>query len=459
MIENLSPWIIQLKRKRPIIALKEPHDTEVAVIGGGIAGISTAYFILCSTNKKVSLFEADKLAHGATGHNAGQVVAYFEKPFNEIVTEFGLERALEAQREIHSGWELLDSIYDNANLQTPFHRFTGYAGCLTEGQIMQHLENKYLRHKGGINIDHIMIADNVPWIKDIDPRYEGLYTLLDHKNLLTLLETDNPNYCGLLSTDKGALNSALFTEELAGFLLTQFKDRFSIYEESPISEITLDKDSVSLKVGEHTITSKEVVLCTNGYKNFEINSHNGFDINRRFQLTVRGVVGYMAGYIEPLDKTPIAISYFTDTEDFEDPYYYLTRRPYEVDKNLQHNLTCIGGPEYHLEHRDEYNRDTHEYAEKTLKEINRFLRTTYKPVPRDEIEFKFHWHGLMGYTKNNLRLVGREPCNKRLYYNLGCNGVGILPSVFGGKRVSQLINGEKLRPSVFDPVDTRCMIK
>jgi hypothetical protein len=38
-----------------------------------------------------------------------------------------------------------------------------------------------------------------------------------------------------------------------------------------------------------------------------------------------------------------------------------------------------------------------------------------------------------------------------LLYNLGCNGVGFLPSIFGGHRISQLLAGQTLAPSVFDP--------
>ena len=65
--------------------------------------------------------------------------------------------------------------------------------------------------------------------------------------------------------------------------------------------------------------------------------------------------------------------------------------------------------------------------------------------------YDFHWHGLMGYNDSGLRVVGAHPRCRRLLYNLGCNGVGFLPSVYGGHRLSQLLAGCSLRPSVFDP--------
>ena len=68
-------------------------------------------------------------------------------------------------------------------------------------------------------------------------------------------------------------------------------------------------------------------------------------------------------------------------------------------------------------------------------------------------KYQFTWHGLMGYTKNRIRLIGEEPKNKVLLYNLGCNGVGLLLSIYGGKKISQIINKENLPPSIFDPKD------
>jgi glycine/D-amino acid oxidase-like deaminating enzyme len=57
----------------------------------------------------------------------------------------------------------------------------------------------------------------------------------------------------------------------------------------------------------------------------------------------------------------------------------------------------------------------------------------------------------MAYTPGQVRLIGPEPKNPTLLYNLGCNGVGFLPSIYGGKRLARLIAGERLAPSLFDP--------
>ena len=62
-----------------------------------------------------------------------------------------------------------------------------------------------------------------------------------------------------------------------------------------------------------------------------------------------------------------------------------------------------------------------------------------------------HWQGLMGYNDGGIRVIGAHPRAERLLYNLGCNGVGFLPSICGGERVSRILAGERLPPSIFDP--------
>ncbi len=68
------------------------------VVGAGIAGVATAFFVLRSTTNNVLLVERDRVARGATGRNAGQLTTYFERPLSDIADQFGLKQAIEAQQ-------------------------------------------------------------------------------------------------------------------------------------------------------------------------------------------------------------------------------------------------------------------------------------------------------------------------------------------------------------------------
>ena len=145
---NKSPWIEQLDPSVQFPSLDRHTQADIVIIGAGIAGISTAYHVLHNTNLSVALVEAKQIAHGATGHNAGQVVLYFEKPFQDIVREYSLEMAIDGQKSLFRGFELLEEMVEKVGMQEQFEPCKGFMGVRSIAQLVRHLENKYLRDTG-----------------------------------------------------------------------------------------------------------------------------------------------------------------------------------------------------------------------------------------------------------------------------------------------------------------------
>jgi glycine/D-amino acid oxidase-like deaminating enzyme len=163
----------------------------------------------------------------------------------------------------------------------------------------------------------------------------------------------------------------------------------------------------------------------------------------------------MSGYMEPLNNPPATMVYFgkknqLNSDPTGESYFYMTRRPHDDLTGESHNLICAGGPEKVLPNGADYSKE-HESEDYIQAAIDDFLRENYRQYPQNNAEHAFFWHGLMGYTPNGIRRIGVEPLNPALLYNLGCNGIGILPSIYGGKRISQILAGEKLEKSIFDP--------
>jgi glycine/D-amino acid oxidase-like deaminating enzyme len=461
MTKNNSPWLQQLNRTRKIDKVIGDIQTDIAIVGAGIAGVMTAYFTLKNTDKQVMLIEASKVAHGATGHNAGQIVFEFEKEFHTLVKEYGLEMASHAEKSVRGAWLLLEGIYQDAELSTPMSSFMGYNGYASVERVTEELQNNALRLEAGMQIFPVYISEDAEGLYKIPKEFKDLYNVVPKENILSLLETKDSQYVAVMSERKGCVNSALLVEEIVGYLISKYAGRFILAEESPVSEVILKKDGADLKVCEFNVQAKKVVLCTNGFEKFTIKNTAGRDIDCKFHHMVIGNVGYMAGYLEPIDRQPIALQYFdqrqiegghTDLVYQEKPYPYLTRRPFELERNEKHNLVCAGGPELNIEDTRNYIPES-EFMIEALDEIDQFVHRTYEAAPKKPIDFKYRWHGLMGYTPTNMRVVGEEPINKVLMYNLGCNGVGILTSIYGGKRISDILSGAKLEPSLFDPRD------
>lgn len=459
MLQNNSPWIKELARTRPIIGLNRDLNCDVAIVGGGIAGVVTAFFTLRNTNKSVLLFEADKIAHGATGHNAGQITSYFERPLPEMVEEFGVQRAIDGQRSIEGAWDLLDQIIKEANLDLHHSRFIGYAGLSSLEQLVPHLKSSRFRVDYDLFQEKILVAHEWEDALKIPEMYTDLFSLVPQAKILELLESNNPDYIASLSYQKGCMNSAVFTENLHTYLTQKYEDRYAFYEGSPVKSVILKENEAELEILQHTVQAQKVVLCTNGFEQFTIKNEAGPAINTQFHHLVTGLVGYMSGYVQTPQHEPIAISYFpkekiNKSDVLNDSYFYLTRRPFEHEKNKRHNLICVGGPDKELPESEKFEYD-HTEMGKVNVTIDTFLRKSYNKYPPENVEFAYSWQGLMGYTPNGIRRIGPEPCNEVLLYNLGCNGVGILPSIFGGMRIAQFLNNEKVAPSIFDPHDQR----
>src|SRR5437868_6803089 len=73
--DNHSAWLSGLPPYEPLPPLRGPETADIAVIGGGITGVSTAWHLSERyPDRRVVLLEARALAYGASGRSGGQVL-------------------------------------------------------------------------------------------------------------------------------------------------------------------------------------------------------------------------------------------------------------------------------------------------------------------------------------------------------------------------------------------------
>lgn len=462
-----SPWTTQIVKERDVFALDKNIETDICIVGGGISGIITAYNLLKYTNNRVTVVDAHEIAHGATGHNAGQLVAELERPIFSIVEDFGLIKTMKAMEDIESSWITIEQIIQDLDLTINYSTFLGYNLYSTKKQIQDKLKDMLILQDAGVNIRKMLIAKEYFEQLEIETIHLDLVELISQEDMLSLSETKNLDYIAAFPLKKGCLNSALFTEKIAHVLLKKYANRFEIYEKTYVKEIDINIDDVVIKSQENfEIRAKQLILCTNGFENFTIKSNTDRSLNFNFHKHVKGLVGYMFAKTENMNKNPGAFAYFDkyfqenaevidDKIDknrdvvYLDNYTYTTRRHYDLENENPKNLFCIGGVATVLEDTTSYNKQ-HEYDESAKQFYLDFIKTNIVEEGQADGQREFMWHGLMGYTADGLRLVGFDNREKKLMYNLGCNGIGILPAIWGGKRIADLINGDTTE-SLFDP--------
>ena len=332
----------------------------------------------------------------------------------------------------------------------PVERFLGHMGMFSLNHLCVHLRNNWMRARGGLETERCVVSDAVEFLNDIPDEYAGLYSLVPQARVQELLETRDPRYRAVLSHWKGCGNGALLCERVVDHLLAAHPERFRYFDHTPVERVSLGAQEAELSALGYRIECARVVLCTNGFVDHVVENRDGEDIPTPLRHRVSGSVGYMAALVEPTPQPPAAVSYLASPRiGHGQAYFYVTRRPFEIGGRPA-TLTCIGGPDAWLDDRSEYRADA-TYPDERLAQLDGFIRPILAPERAEPLAYAYTWHGLMAYTPSQVRLIGPEPKNPVLLYNLGCNGVGFLPSIYGGHRLARIVAGEILAPSLFDP--------
>jgi gamma-glutamylputrescine oxidase len=98
MTAHSSPWKNE-KQRYP--RLNDELLVDVAIVGGGVAGIGVAY-ALSKTNKSVALLEANTLASGLSGLGSGAMVGGADLDFWQMVEWYGPREAVAWLRETYA---------------------------------------------------------------------------------------------------------------------------------------------------------------------------------------------------------------------------------------------------------------------------------------------------------------------------------------------------------------------
>lgn len=115
-----KPYWITSAHKTDYPALSEDiNNVDVAIIGGGIVGITSA-FLLKRSGLKVAIIEANKLAHGTTGHTTAKITSQHNLIYNNIKTKMGEEKARQYAEANESAIHFIANLVKEKNIDCDF---------------------------------------------------------------------------------------------------------------------------------------------------------------------------------------------------------------------------------------------------------------------------------------------------------------------------------------------------
>lgn len=210
---------------------------DVCVIGGGIAGCSTA-LELAERGYKVVLLEGQRIGWGASGRSGGQAISGFASGQSKLVAQVGADNAKRMWDVSLEGLQLIRDRVARHNIDCDLHW----------GQM--HVAIKP-RHRDTL-LHEQREAEETYGYRQLE--------FLERAQVESLLETKRYS-AGLFDRGGGHLHPLNYTLGLAAAASAA---GVSIYERSLVTNITYDQPAV-VTTASGRVRAKFVVLCCNAY--------------------------------------------------------------------------------------------------------------------------------------------------------------------------------------------------
>lgn len=394
--ENRSLWASYTSDYRPGPALVGDTTADLAIIGGGFTGVSTAYhFSRRYPNKRVVLLEAKSLANGASGRNGGMMLnwVYGLGPMSPEMTQ----RVYGATNETIDG---IEAIIARHGLAVSYRRDGCWMVYTNPGRAEEaRAEAEYLNQLG------------------IPIRFVEANAMQESINL-------NGIYGGLIDPNEGQLNGAQYVRGLRPVLQEQ---GVAIYENTPVTKVE-EGSTIRLTTPNGMVKAKAIVLAMNGYTGklgyfrkafFPLHSHvfatRPLTAERQTQLGWHGT----AGFSDDLNR----LSYGTLTREGHIVFGGGSNRSYDY---LFNNRTAFPG--------------TPERAGPAFGAMQKTLGT-YLPGS-GRLPLSHRWTGTLAISLRRNCSMGVRGEYKNVYYALGYSGHGVVAANMSGRVLTDLYSGD-----------------
>ncbi len=390
-ISQQAFWLNTYGPYSPNPPLTGEASVDVAIVGGGFTGLSTAYFLRkAEPALRVAVLEGDVVGFGASGRNGGFAMTLFGLEPAVTALLFGKQAAAEAHRYCERAVDLVRDLIAEHTMHSDWE-YPGFLRIATAPGYVRRIQHD-------LELLASMGITGVEWLSADKARAEL-------NSPLVLGAWWEPR-CGLL-------NPAKHVRELKRIAHSAGA---TVYENTPVTHIDRYR-KFKLRTPGGSITADKLVLAANAY------SHLIPHLQRKQVPAFTHMV-----ITEPL------------TPEQMDSIGWKNRQGVEDARNLVHylrltidNRLAIGGSDVTITYGRDMDRDLNAVTFAQLE------RDTLQLFPGLKgVRFTHRWGGPVSVPIQMAPAIGAIG-DARAWYSLGCMGHGVAPTHLNGQTLADLV--------------------
>jgi glycine/D-amino acid oxidase-like deaminating enzyme len=376
-------WLINSGLPANYPKLEQSLKTDIVIIGGGISGALTTYYLV-NAGLKCIVVDARTIGLGSTSASTAMLQYELDTPLSDLSEQIGWAAAKRAYQMCSDSIDTIADISKQLNF-TLFEKQKSllYAAYKKDTTF---LEKEFaIRKKAGFDV-----------------------TFLSENDIQQQFGFSAPS--GILSAQGGSTDAYMFAHAL---LKSSVEKGLLVFDRTVISNIEYEKKGVKLTTENgHSITANKIVNAT-GYEITEFLDKKIVKLHSSYALASEHIQAPVPAWKDKILLWNTA-----------DPYLYM--------RLTTDNRIILGGrdePFYNPKRRDKLIKS------KTASLVKDFA----KVFPNIELIPEFTWTGTFGSTKDSLPYIGTYDKTPHTYYALGFGGNGITFSVIAAEIIRDMI--------------------
>ena len=412
-VNELSSWFYEVEPLK-FDKLRRNTTVDVAIIGGGIAGLPAAYN-LSKAGKSVVVLEDGYIGSGETGHTTAHLTHALDDRYFNLEKLFGKDGAVLAAESHTTAIDFIESVVEEEKIKCDFERLNGYLFLSSEDD--------------GETLDKEYEAT----------RRSGILTELIPRSPLTSFDT---GLC-IKFPHQAQFHPLKYLSGLSKSILT---NNGEIFTETHVHEVS---ENCIKTLDDYQINTKNIIIATNAPIVDKVSKIYDKQIPYRTY-----VIGAM------IKKGSVPKGLYWDTGNMNStntikPNHYVRIQKLEKDRNSYSsnnpsNNELESNNEKKKNNTDEYElliiggEDHKTGNENDIEDRHTFLEAwTKERFPIEKILFK--WSGQVMEPVDSLAFIGENPNgenevkNKKIYIATGDSGNGMTHGTIAGILLSDLI--------------------